>query len=70
MIDQHQMKICAFNQAYVRAQREGKRCYVYKRENHPDPNVTTWYVRTEEEGIPEGAKKVGEGKDVIVCLDL
>jgi hypothetical protein len=55
MIDQAKMEVCAINQALDRAHREHKLCTVYKRNDHPKEGVDTWYVRTPEEGEPEGA---------------
>jgi hypothetical protein len=59
MISQSKMQECAFNQAHDRARREGKPCFIFRRANHPEPGVVTWYVRTADEGKPEGAEYLG-----------
>ena len=46
------MRQAAIRQADERAEREGRMCYVYLQ---PHPGLPVWYVRTYDEGMPDGA---------------
>jgi hypothetical protein len=48
--DQRLMYYAALKQATERAEKEGIPCFIYR---GPD---ATWYVRTAEEGAPDGAE--------------
>ncbi len=57
-IDQVRMRQAAINQAEERFLREGCRITVYRRAAYPGPRDVTWYVRSDAEGVPEGAAPV------------
>jgi hypothetical protein len=56
-LDQRLMRLAAEKQAHERANREGVTCHVYQRIGYPTAQDVTWYVRTEQEGEPEGTTR-------------
>lgn len=49
VVTEYGMSLMAIKQATERAEREGIPCFVYKKGR-------TWFVRTAEEGAPDGAE--------------